>query len=896
MIKRLGRWVWRISHQLLLQCRCFVVWPYHAFVRAWQREHPLLVKNEMHGIKKWLMRQAPIMNNNWQWLLTTQSELTQYQTIFRSYRTELTTNGATLLVISNQLCLVITAADALRLDQRYYWRFWLKSWQRMSKQKPQAALSLIRQADQIKEIPAWLLQLTPNIIIVTSALWPETKALTSHCDSATEWAQYFLSKQVARGWLVDPQQPVAMVRSRLNELTDIAGLIYQIKVRGQLAITCLSMNPEGVLDHLASFQSTHHPIQKSSYLSLVLALWIIALVTGIAFLAVNYYGAWQDVLYAESLVSQEKLAPQPFWQPAGHILWVPGASGLHADLKAYQGRLLARLYCQKLVGTLQAYSTGNPLFALYRALLFSSIAKKIPFKAPADFLVAWHQAYPSMSLSHLVQVTRVCQQYASFSTRTSVEDGTLMDQTLSQVLYQLWFYQRDRQVIYANENLTVNEVFANESLQNIPVWATSEGYRLFNQRFSVLYQLIKRYRLVLSNNWQLSLQHQLRHSLYQAVFNLYQGAVIAYWDKALLNVSLKKPLSIESQAIQLNQLTTTPSILWQQLRLLSQLIGLNHPRRIPLIAAHFAGIVTLLVKSAHWRQETQHSLNALYKALATLQLAMNPAAAIFKATTSIMDNQQPQSISQLNQLIAITPSPLCWWLESLRQHLIGLYLASSEKTIESAWKASILPIYQQAVAGRYPQVPLSGKFIGLTHFKALFQKGGVIDRFYQQYLAGFLILTPTGQLSFNKAYGLPLRLPSEMVAILKQALRWQRAYFSHGSLQVSWTFLPKVILGGEIVVDYNHHLTRLTPGKPTTWQWPAKFATGSIQCQSHWFHHVGFTQSWPNRWGWLAWLHQRSDWQQGNYYVVSGQVGKCFVAGKLQFNKVINPFMDKEGS
>lgn len=215
----------------------------------------------------------------------------------------------------------------------------------------------------------------------------------------------------------------------------------------------------------------------------------------------------------------------------------------------------------------------------------------------------------------------------------------------------------------------------------------------------------------------------------------------------------------------------------------------------------------------------QQAILGLNSYLVSLSYADDLGQEAFSSTSS---NTQSQALKALQIAIGEAPDTLQPWFSSLSKNTQNVAIVASKTHINSAWKSDVLSFYNQFLAGKYPLDKSSNEDIKLADFSEFFKTGGVLDSYFQQYVAPYADTT-----SKPWRWKKPSGMSSKTLAFFQQVELIRSAFFSGGeTLAASFTLKPRnldhaasrvSIKTGDTQLDYFHG-----PFKSQTFTWPGQ--------------------------------------------------------------------------
>ena len=170
-------------------------------------------------------------------------------------------------------------------------------------------------------------------------------------------------------------------------------------------------------------------------------------------------------------------------------------------------------------------------------------------------------------------------------------------------------------------------------------------------------------------------------------------------------------------------------------------------------------------------------LNDLYAYLAGIDASSTSGDA---AVAAAGGGQEGRAVMRRVQLAADgQPEPIERWLDEVVNRSASLVLRDIRARVNDIWAANLLPYCRQAIAARYPMAKASPNDVNLSDFARFFGPQGMVDGFFNQYLAPFVdtSVQPWRQLTTG---GVTLGLSADALAQFERADRVKQAFFAGG--------------------------------------------------------------------------------------------------------------------
>lgn len=215
---------------------------------------------------------------------------------------------------------------------------------------------------------------------------------------------------------------------------------------------------------------------------------------------------------------------------------------------------------------------------------------------------------------------------------------------------------------------------------------------------------------------------------------------------------------------------------------------------------------------------TLSNLNELFIALSTVEATINSAA--MGISTNDASSALQGVIRRIQLEASRQPEPLKQWLYSLVRESNMVFVRDARQRFNQVWQASVANFCRQAIDSRYPIAPNSPDDINISDFSRYFGPSGLLDTFFNRYLAGF-IDTSVKPWALIENAGAKLEVPDEVVRYFERAAEVRQTFFMGGANQPYFSFQisplqldasasQSLIEMGDQRLVYQHGPTRLT--------------------------------------------------------------------------------------
>jgi type VI secretion system protein ImpL len=204
----------------------------------------------------------------------------------------------------------------------------------------------------------------------------------------------------------------------------------------------------------------------------------------------------------------------------------------------------------------------------------------------------------------------------------------------------------------------------------------------------------------------------------------------------------------------------------------------------------FQGFNNLLPQS-----DTAQALNRVRQRIVQLRAYLTAIAAAtdsnqaaFAAVKARFTATANDDVLNALRLTANTVPPLLGnWLNALADNSWRLLLDHAARYLDGRWRAEVLPTYDTQLNNRYPLFKTADEDIALENFTHFFAAHGILDNYFENYLAPFIDTNKT-QWQWRQLDGQGLSLAPSFLAQLERAGIIRTMFFQGGSnLSVGFT-------------------------------------------------------------------------------------------------------------
>lgn len=295
-------------------------------------------------------------------------------------------------------------------------------------------------------------------------------------------------------------------------------------------------------------------------------------------------------------------------------------------------------------------------------------------------------------------------------------------------------------------------------------------------------------------------------------------------------------------------------------------------------------------------QAIQAALTKLSNFVLDINTDPDPMKAAYQQVQArLSGDQKSDPLDQLLQQAKSAPMPLRDWLQSIVQYTWQAMLSKALGYINQQYQQTVLPAYNETLAGRYPFSVQSTNDVVLTDFSAFFAPKATFDKFFTSYIqpfvdtsgkswtladvkGGILPLTPNALKQLALAHAVTSLFFSDNTATPK-------FNYSIDIVDLSPQLKSATLQLGKQTLDYRHG-----PHRPTQFSWDGSDVNYSLTLVNLFDAKKQFTAS--GVWGLFKLFDQgtgQTSEQTGVINIQFIQSGKT-VTYSLQVNNGQNPF------
>ena len=370
------------------------------------------------------------------------------------------------------------------------------------------------------------------------------------------------------------------------------------------------------------------------------------------------------------------------------------------------------------------------------------------------------------------------------------------------------------------------------ALYSRAVWQQS----LRERTQGVLSQLAKEEPWVLGNTAASAVRPSSQEGLQQEVQRLYLADYAARWSGFLDDLRLRPTTDLAATAELAQSLARPDSPLVTVLRASVAEVSLGAAPGPPGASAELASNGTLGAKF----DELQRFLSGQQAPIdATRALIGKLATRLAAVDDAVKRKSVPPASDVMRELQAAlqrSPEPVRGLLAQLAATSGAQEFAALRGPLASLMATEFTPACNRLGGGRYPLSRGAGEEISREDFVRLFGNGGLIDGFFQHYLAAY-VDTATRPWSYHAWATGARREPGESLQQFERAETIRQSYFRDNGRQLGARLELRLLDidpgASELTLDVDGQVLKFRPGvaAPQSLQWPGPSATGRVNLQ-----------------------------------------------------------------
>ncbi|PHR56516.1 MAG: type VI secretion system membrane subunit TssM [Arcobacter sp.] len=219
-------------------------------------------------------------------------------------------------------------------------------------------------------------------------------------------------------------------------------------------------------------------------------------------------------------------------------------------------------------------------------------------------------------------------------------------------------------------------------------------------------------------------------------------------------------------------------------------------------------------------------LNNVYQEMTAIYGSVNPEKDAYKIVLDRISGRHEPIIMQISAL----PRPVDKWFKKALKNDWAYLLSRTKKYINHQYRLEVLGYYNDKIRGRYPLTKKSNRNdIRIEDFEEFFKKNGIIDTFYQNYVATFVNLnTRRGTYKYRTIDGSNMYINKSFMNAMLSVENIRKTFFtSKGDYLGTSLYLKPHSLGRKLArmeyhYDDNYIAYEHGPIKSRQIKWPAE--------------------------------------------------------------------------
>lgn len=361
------------------------------------------------------------------------------------------------------------------------------------------------------------------------------------------------------------------------------------------------------------------------------------------------------------------------------------------------------------------------------------------------------------------------------------------------------------------------------------------------------------------------------------------------WSHLTQRIDLKLPHSLNALSQTIHALQSRNNPIWSILTIISENASMNASAITPLqqFLQHNQGY-----------QGFQAALGLMQQQIQAIHTAKDPNQAAFALAVHHSVNQNNDDTINLALAAAPKlPQPIQNWLYQLTMHLWQQQLALASNYIQQQWLSQVFSFYQNHIERRFPIDTHSNNDISINNFQAFFGPSGLINRFFNQYIAAF-INTRQHYWTFKKINGMRIPLTQHFLDMLMRASLIQKMFYLDNpntpTLRFSLSLKSLNANTQSIALNIGGHMFNANKQSQfsNAYSWPGSDGE-FITLRFHDINGSSPTMTLTGYWSWLRLIKNNTitSTDDPQTFTVSLSLGSNQASMKLVADHLINPYL-----
>jgi|GEM_PF-4923300 len=252
-----------------------------------------------------------------------------------------------------------------------------------------------------------------------------------------------------------------------------------------------------------------------------------------------------------------------------------------------------------------------------------------------------------------------------------------------------------------------------------------------------------------------------------------------------------------------------------------------------------------------------NKINGTFKAINQLITKINTSPDADQAALAYVKAFPKASLSdplkQLAKEANNAPQPVKRWLTNLSQQTWRIIVNQAFKSVNQQWQEKVASYYQQHLQNHFPVNAHADRSLAIDSFSDFFKPNGLVDKFYNAYIANFMIVNKDQSMTLKDISGYRLPLTKQEVQFFFKANRIKSDYFNaQGKAQIAFTLTPKNLdnkaIGFNLMIGDQSFSYAHGPQEQTQFKWPFQLNQEDVNLSVHNFTHQAYQIAYNGPW------------------------------------------------
>lgn len=361
------------------------------------------------------------------------------------------------------------------------------------------------------------------------------------------------------------------------------------------------------------------------------------------------------------------------------------------------------------------------------------------------------------------------QQKINFTLMLHAQE-TLKEQTPIQIAVRMLskrFYSQAVKVLDSDVSLVLDKNF-----NTIDSLYTKAHWQDVNQQIQEVSHTIAQYLWTIDDT---SVDEQ---SLTAKLQEQYSKHYVQHWQIILQHIQYQPHHHFNDYLVSINLLNSTRSPLKQLLQKVYENTSElpDDPQFNTLVSSQFNEINSIAIDDPNL--PLNRALDHLAKQMNAIGNAKDPISTAYaRARLRINNSAKHDALTDLFTCAKTLPQPLQQWANSAADDGWRLILAGAKTYLNAVWTQFVLPEYNNSIKDKFPVFNQANNDISFENFSVFFAPNGVMDTFYNNYMADFVDEQHGWQWRTTNNRGLDIS--GKTLEQFIRALMIQKMFFAH---------------------------------------------------------------------------------------------------------------------